>query len=78
MTETSSAIVDDPVAGPVSEAVGTTGLILNVVAVIAFALCLAGMGSASAVFAIVSGAVALITFAASLAIMIVDGNRNSV
>lgn len=77
MAETSSVIVDDAVASPALEAVGTTGLILNVVAVIAFALCLAGMGSASALFAIVSGAVALITFAASLAIMVVDGNRNS-
>ena len=57
-----------------AEAVGTTGLILNVVAVIAFALCLAAMGTASAGFAIASGAV---TFAASIAILIVDGNRSS-
>ena len=73
MVEPNSVVVDNPVA----EAVGTTGLILNVVAVIAFALCLAAMGTASAGFAIASGAVALVTFAASIAILIVDGNRSS-
>lgn len=73
MVEPNSVVVDNPVA----EAVGTTGLILNVVAVIAFALCLAAMGTASAGFAIASGAVALVTFAASIIILIVDGNRGS-
>lgn len=60
---------------PVADAVGTTGLILNMIAVIAFALCLAGIGMSSATLAVAAGVVAVVSFTASLAILIADGRR---
>jgi hypothetical protein len=63
--------IDDPVA----EAVGTTGLILNMIAVIAFALCLAGLGMSSATLAVAAGVVAVVSFTASLMILVADGKR---
>jgi hypothetical protein len=63
--------IDDPVA----EAVGTTGLILNMIAVIAFALCLAGLGMSSATLGVAAGVVAVCSFTASLWILMADGRR---
>lgn len=58
-----------------TEAVGTTGLILNMVAVIAFALCLAGAATSNAASAIIAGAVAVVSFTASLVMMVIDSRR---
>ena len=71
MAEPSSAALDTPVG----DAVGTTGLILNMAAIIAFALCLASVSAGSAAFAIGAGAVAAVTFTASLVILMVHGKR---
>ena len=49
-----------------AEAIATTGLFLNFIAVIAVAVCLASWASHGALTAL-SGAVALISFAASIA-----------
>ena len=69
MVELPKTLIDDPGA----DTVGTAGFILNMVAVIAFALCLAGLAMAGATLAISAGAVALVSFAGSLAILIADG-----
>jgi hypothetical protein len=58
-----------------SEALPTLGLILNVVAVIGFALCLAGMSMADLTLALVAGPVAIVSFAGSLAVLVQDGKR---
>jgi membrane protein implicated in regulation of membrane protease activity len=59
-----------------AETLPALGLILNMVAVIAFALCLAGFaGTTSLWLAVAAGAVALLSFAGSLAVLIVDGKR---
>lgn len=71
MSEPASVPADDAVA----HAVGTAGLILNVVAVIAFALCLAGLGLGRPPLAMTAAIVALVSFAASLACVIADGKR---
>ncbi|HEY7051100.1 MAG TPA: hypothetical protein VH496_03065 [Mycobacterium sp.] len=72
MAEPSSVVP----AKPVAEAIGTTGLMLNMVAVIAFALCVASLGTGTTAFAVGAGAVALISFAASLVILMLDGKRS--
>ena len=50
-----------------AEAIATTGLFLNFIAVIAVAVCLANWGASDAVFAATAGVVALVSFAASIA-----------
>jgi hypothetical protein len=50
-----------------AEAIATTGLFLNVIAVIAVAVCLASWGSAQVATAAVAGAVALVSFGSSIA-----------
>jgi F0F1-type ATP synthase assembly protein I len=50
-----------------AEAIATTGLFLNFVAVIAIAVCLASWGGSHAAMAALSGVVAVISFAASIA-----------
>jgi hypothetical protein len=50
-----------------AEAIATTGLFLNVIAVIAVAVCLASWGSAQVATAAVAGVVALLSFGASIA-----------
>jgi F0F1-type ATP synthase assembly protein I len=52
--------------GPMAEAIGTTGLFLNVTAVIAIAVCLASWGSANGTLALLAGAIALISFVTSI------------
>lgn len=51
---------------PVSEALATTGLFLNLASVIALAVCLASWSASDAVWAAAAGVAALLTFAASL------------
>jgi hypothetical protein len=53
-------------ADPTSEAVATTGLFLTFTAVIALAVCLASVGMSDVLMAVISGAVALLSFAASI------------
>ena len=50
-----------------AEAVATAGLFLNFIAVIAVVVCVASWGVSDAAFAAVAGAVALVSFAASIA-----------
>ena len=50
-----------------AEAIATTGLFLNFIAVIAVAVCLASWSAAHAATAAVAGAVALASFAGSIA-----------
>ena len=50
-----------------AEAIATTGLFLNFIAVIAMAVCLASWGASHAATAAVAGAVAAVSFAASIA-----------
>ena len=50
-----------------AEAIATTGLFLNFIAVIAAAVCVASWGVSDAAFAAAAGAVALVSFAASIA-----------
>ena len=50
-----------------AEAIATTGLFLNFIAVIAVAVCLASWGTSDAAVAAVAGVVALLSFAASIA-----------
>jgi uncharacterized protein (UPF0212 family) len=50
-----------------AEAIATAGLFLNFIAVIAIAVCLASWGGAHATMATVAGALALVSFAASIA-----------
>ncbi len=50
-----------------AEAIATTGLFLNFIAVIAVAVCLASWGASDAAVAAVAGVVALLSFAASIA-----------
>ena len=50
-----------------AEAIATTGLFLNVIAVIAVAVCLASWGASHVATAAVAGAVALVSFGASIA-----------
>jgi uncharacterized protein (UPF0212 family) len=57
------AMSDDGMA----EAIATAGLFLNFIAVIAIAVCLASWGGAHATMATVAGALALVSFAASIA-----------
>lgn len=61
--------------GRPAEALPAVGLILNMTAVIAFALCLAGVGMANLTLAITAGPVALMSFAGSLAVLFLDGKR---
>ena len=51
---------------PVSEALATTGLFLNLASVIALAVCLASWGASDTVWAAAAGVAAVLTFAASL------------
>jgi hypothetical protein len=51
---------------PVSEALATTGLFLNLASVITLAVCLASWGASDAVWAAAAGVAAVLTFAASL------------
>ena len=53
-------------ADATTEAVATTGLFLNVTAVIALAVCLASVGLSDAVMAATSGVIAALSFAASM------------
>ncbi|MDT5091626.1 MAG: hypothetical protein QOH60_989 [Mycobacterium sp.] len=57
-----------------AEALPAIGLILNMVAVIALALCLAGLAT-NLWLAAGAGGVALLSFAGSMAVLIVDGKR---
>ena len=50
-----------------AEAIATAGLFLNFIAVIAVAVCVASWGVSDAAFAAAAGAVALVSFAASIA-----------
>jgi F0F1-type ATP synthase assembly protein I len=50
-----------------AEAIATTGLFLNFIAVIAVAVCLASWGVADAAMAALSGVVAVVSFAVSIA-----------
>jgi membrane protein implicated in regulation of membrane protease activity len=50
-----------------AEAIATTGLFLNFIAVIAVAVCLASWGASDAAVAAAAGVVALLSFAASIA-----------
>jgi hypothetical protein len=58
-----------------AEALPAVGLILNMAAVIAFALCLAGVGMANLTLAVTAGPMALVSFAGSLAVLFLDGKR---
>ena len=49
-----------------SETIATTGLFLNIFAVIALAVCLASWGAANAVPAALAGAFAMLSFAGSI------------
>lgn len=71
MTDLTSLYNDSPDA----EAVGSTGLILFMVAVIATAMCAASVGAASMVSALLAGALALLAFAASIALLIAQGKH---
>jgi len=51
---------------PLSEALATTGLFLNLASVIAIAVCLASWSASDVVWATAAGVAALLTFAASL------------
>jgi len=51
---------------PVSEALATTGLFLNLASFIALAVSLASWGASDAVWAAAAGVTAVLTFAASL------------
>lgn len=51
---------------PFNEAVATTGLFLLVTAIIAMAFALASWGLSETLFAVLGGAVALVSFAASI------------
>jgi F0F1-type ATP synthase assembly protein I len=51
---------------PMAEAIATTGLFLNVTAVIALAVCLASWGASDAMFALVAGVIAVVSFATSI------------
>lgn len=51
---------------PMTEAVATTGLFLTITAVIALALALASWGAADLTFALLAGAIALISFVSSI------------
>lgn len=55
-----------PAENPVSEAVATTGLFLNIASIIAIAVSLASWGAAEAVIASIAGVAALLTFVGSL------------
>jgi uncharacterized protein (UPF0212 family) len=50
-----------------AEAIATTGLFLNFIAVIALAVCLASCGASHVTTAAMAGAVALVSFGASIA-----------
>jgi hypothetical protein len=50
-----------------AEAIATTGLFLNFIAVIAIAVCLASWGASHVTTATLAGAVAVVSFAASIA-----------
>jgi hypothetical protein len=50
-----------------AEAIATTGLFLNFIAVIAIAVCLASWGTSHVATAAMAGAVALVSFGASIA-----------
>ena len=50
-----------------AEAIATTGLFLNFIAVIAVAVCLASWGASHVTTAAMAGAVAAVSFAASIA-----------
>lgn len=50
-----------------AEAIATTGLFLNVIAVVAVVVCLASWSGSHAATAAMAGALALISFAASIA-----------
>lgn len=69
---------DQPPSAPetaLSDATGTFALILNIVAVIAFALFVAACGIADGGFAVTAGVVALVGFTVSVTAFMVDGNR---
>jgi hypothetical protein len=51
---------------PVSEALATTGLFLNLASVIAIAVCLASWGASDGVWAAAAGVAAVFAFGASL------------
>jgi hypothetical protein len=64
-----------PGSDPVPDAVGTTGLFLLVTAVIAFAVCMAGLTLARAGFAMTAALVTLFSFAGSMACFIAESSR---
>jgi hypothetical protein len=59
-----------------SDAVSTLGLILHVVAVVSFALCMAAWGLGEGPIIIGAGIGALVSFVASLVIVVIDSNRS--
>ena len=71
MSDGNSVLGDDPIG----DAVGTTGLFLIVTAVIAFAVCVGGLGLAGGGFALTAGLVALFSFAASIACFVAENRR---
>jgi hypothetical protein len=58
-----------------AEALPAVGLILNMASVIAFALCVAGVGMGSLTLGVTAGTVALASFAGSLVVLFLDGKR---
>ncbi|KUI26431.1 hypothetical protein [Mycobacterium sp. GA-2829] len=53
-------------ADATTEAIATTALFLNFTAVIALAVCLASAGTSDTVVAVIAGAIAVLSFGASL------------
>lgn len=68
MREGNPAGTDEPMA----EAIATTGLFLNITAVIAIAVCLASWGMSDGLLAWVAGAIALVSFATSILCFVVQ------
>jgi hypothetical protein len=66
---------EDANPGPVSEAPGTIGLLLNIGAVVAFALSLAAFGLGQSVVAGSMMSAALLSFVASLVCFAADGSH---
>ncbi len=60
---------------PITEGPATIGLLLNVAAVISFAIALAAFGSGEHAAATAIGCAAVLAFAASLAFFVVDAHR---
>ena len=65
----------EPSIGSLADTITTAGLVLNMVAVIAFALCIAGLAMEVPMLAISGGAVTLPSFVGSIVIIVGDGRR---